>query len=89
MKRSIKLPSNQAKVEASVQRTVNWAKGYWLGSLAVLFASPSVALQTVLQSLGEKIDSKELLTWQFVCRIQSYARNVGIEMTVDEIPDNL
>lgn len=87
--KSIKLPSNQAKVEASVQRTVNWAKGYWLGSLAALFASPSVALQTVLQSLGEKIDSKELLTWQFVCRIQSYARNVGIEMTVDEILDNL
>lgn len=85
----IKVPSNQAKVEQSVTRTVNWAKGYWLSSLATLFASPRYAMNEILNALFEKIDEQEILTWQFVSKVRAYTRSLGAELSVDEILDNL
>lgn len=85
----IKVPSNQAKVEQSVSRTVNWAKGYWLSSLATLFASPRSALNEVFNSLFDKIDDQNIVTWQFVAKVRAYSRSLGYELTVDEILDNL
>lgn len=85
---AIRVPSDQARVEQSVTRTVRWAKGYWLNALATLFASPGEALGEVVSTLAERI-SRDGLSWEFVSRVRSYSRSLGREMSVEEILDRL
>lgn len=85
---AIKVPSDQAKVEQSVTRTVRWAKGYWRSSLVKLFGTSENALGEVIASVSEWIKLGGL-SWEIVSEMRTYSRSQGREMSVDEILDKL
>ncbi len=85
---AIRVPSDQAKVEQTVTRTVRWAKGYWRSSLVRLFGTSENAMGEVVASVSDWIRDGGL-TWQVISEMRSYSRSLGQEMTVDQILDKL
>ena len=85
---AIRVPSDQAKVEQSVTRTVRWAKGYWRSSLVKLFGTSEDAMGEVIASVADWIRDGGL-TWEIVSEMRSYSRSLGKEMSVDQILDKL
>ena len=80
----IKVPSNQAKVEQSVTRTMDWAKGYWLSSLIKIFGGGEICTTEIFKKLGEYIKEKGI-SWRVISQIKNYCSSKNINKSTEEI----
>lgn len=85
---AIRVPSDQARVEESVNRTLDWAKGYWRSSLVKLFGCADLAMGQVAEKVAEDI-RRNGIPWQLVEQVLSYSRSKGRPLTVDQALDNV
>lgn len=85
----IKIPSNQAKTEESVQRSIRWASEYWAKALIKLFGSGNVSLPVIANAVADKIRDGAL-NWKVLAEIKNYMRSNGNKtMTTAEILENI
>lgn len=82
--KKIKVPSDQAKVEQSVTRTIDWAKGYWLSSLIKIFGCGNVGSAEIIDALDDYVKEKGI-SWKVICQIKNFLRAKGIEKDTKEI----
>ena len=85
---AIRVPSDQARVEESVNRTLDWARGYWRSSLVKLFGCADLALGPLAEKVAEDI-RRNGISWQLVEQVLSYSRSKGRPLSVDQALDNV
>ena len=85
---AIKVPSNQARVEGSVERTVRWAEGYWNSSLLKLFALKDSALGEVVRHFAQRL-SEDGISEKEMAQIRNYLLARGECMSDSEILNSI
>ena len=84
----IKVPSDQAKVEQSVTRTIEWAKGYWLGSLIKLFGCGQYGFNEILAEMSNYLDDKGI-SWKLISQIKNYLHSKGENKSTEAILEDI